>query len=82
MGGSNGGPAGCGRDLAHFDGGASFGTLSATPGARLLRDTMVRTGERAERIARVGFVAAVLLAIAAPALVVLAHRLVRALATP
>ena len=52
------------------------------PGARLLRDTMVRTGEQAERIARIGFVAAVLLAMAAPTLVVLGHRLVRALATP
>lgn len=52
------------------------------PGARVLRDTMVRTGEQAARIARVGFVTAGLLAIAAPALVVLGHRLVRALATP
>lgn len=52
------------------------------PEARLLRDTMVSTGARAERIARVGLVTAALLAIAAPMLVVTAYRLVAAPAGP
>ena len=46
------------------------------PGARLLRDTLVRTGARAERIARAGLLAAALLAITAPMLLVTAYRLV------
>lgn len=52
------------------------------PGARLVRDTMVRTGAQAERIARVGILVAVLLAAAAPVLIVVGHRLLAALAGP
>jgi hypothetical protein len=52
------------------------------PGARLLRDTVVRTGMQAERIARAGLLAAVLLAAAAPLLVVTGRRVVAVLAGP
>ena len=52
------------------------------PGARLLRDTMVRTGAQAERVARAGLLAAALLAAAVPMLVLTGHRVAAALAGP
>jgi ABC-type anion transport system duplicated permease subunit len=49
------------------------------PGARVLRDTPIRTGERAQRMAAVSVVLAVLLAIAAVAIVATAWSLWRLL---